>query len=73
MNAATEKFVAAGGPLEEIGTITNLVNRLSAGELLSRDDLFPVVYAELRTMAQYRLKNEPRGVPATDLVPLVYV
>lgn len=59
--------------MNDPGTITRLVNKLSAGELLSRDDLFPIVYAELRGMARHRLQHEREAVPATELVHQVYV
>ncbi len=59
--------------MDDQGKITQLVNKLSAGELLSRDDLFPVVYAELRGMARRRLQHEHDAVPATELVHQVYV
>ncbi len=59
--------------MNDPGTITRLVNKLSAGELLSRDDLFPLVYAELRGMARHRLQHEQEAVPATELVHQVYV
>lgn len=59
--------------MPQTGTITSLVNRLSAGELLSRDDMFPVIYAELRGMARHRLRyGHYEGTP-TDLVNMVYV
>lgn len=38
-----------------------------------RDDLFPIVYAELRGMARHRLQHEQEAVPATELVHQVYV
>ncbi|MEK6702597.1 MAG: ECF-type sigma factor [Planctomycetota bacterium] len=59
--------------MSDQGAITRLVNKLGAGELLSHDDLFPVVYAELRGMAQHRLQRESGAVPATELVHQVYV
>ncbi|MFZ4576472.1 MAG: ECF-type sigma factor [Phycisphaerales bacterium] len=55
------------------GTITALVNRLSAGELLSRDEMFPLVYAELRGMARHRLRSGPADRTPTELVNMVYV
>ncbi|MBS0195290.1 MAG: hypothetical protein JSR77_00875 [Planctomycetes bacterium] len=60
--------------MTEPGTITSLVNRLSDGELLSRDDLFPVVYAELHGMVRQRLRGEQqaRKIGATDLVHGVF-
>lgn len=59
--------------MPDTGTITSLVNRLSAGELLSRDDMFPVVYDELRGMAGHRLRYGGSEHTPTDLVNMVYV
>lgn len=61
--------------MSDQGDITKLVNRLCAGELLSRDDLFPIVYAELRHMAAGKLREDPmaRHIGVTELVQVVYL
>ncbi len=62
-------------PLVVHGNITNLVNRLSRGELLSRDDMFGVVYSELRGMARRSLRSDAMKsqVAPTELVHQVFV
>lgn len=56
------------------GSITSLVNRLSAGELLAQDRMFPIVYATLRAIARRHHRDQiPGGLGLTDLVHEAYL
>jgi RNA polymerase sigma factor (TIGR02999 family) len=56
-------------------TVTELLRQVSMGRQGAADDLFPLVYAELRRMAQNRLKGERPGhtLNATALVHEAYL
>ena len=41
--------------------VTNLLNRVGAGDASAPDELLPLVYGELRKLAQGYLKNEREG------------
>ena len=47
--------------MNESGTITILLQRLSAGEPRAEDELLPLVYAELRAIAARYLRGERAG------------
>lgn len=56
------------------GSITSAVNRLAAGEQLTQDEVFSLVYDELRRRAGSRLKGDAVGamLAPTELVHAVY-
>ena len=55
--------------------VTEILRAIEAGNLQAADDLFPLIYAELRELAARRLANEPPGqtLQATALVHEVYL
>ncbi|HQX56273.1 MAG TPA: sigma-70 family RNA polymerase sigma factor [Pyrinomonadaceae bacterium] len=55
--------------------VTNLLNRVGAGDASAPDELLPLVYGELRKLAQGYLKNEREGhtLQATALVHEAYI
>lgn len=57
------------------GEVTQLLHRWSKGRADAFDELLPIVYRELRTMASRHLRKERSGhtMQATDLVHEVYL
>lgn len=57
------------------GTVTQMLNRLHAGEQEALDDLVPMIYTELRQMARWQIRKQHRDLTlgATDLVNEVYL
>jgi RNA polymerase sigma factor (TIGR02999 family) len=55
--------------------VTQILNRIEAGDVASAEQLLPLVYAELRQLARVRLSNEKRGqtLQATELVHEAYL
>lgn len=55
--------------------ITDLVDRARTGDARAVDELLPLVYEELRRLAEHRLGGEDRGhtLQATALVHEVYI
>ena len=55
--------------------VTQILNDIQRGNLAATDDLLPLVYAELRQLAQARMNREPDGhtLQPTALVHEAYV
>jgi RNA polymerase sigma factor (TIGR02999 family) len=55
--------------------ITRILNAMTAGNAAAADDLIPLIYAELRTMAASKMANEQPGqtLQATALVHEAYL
>ncbi len=60
--------------MSESNNITALLQRWQAGEAGAQDELFQLVYRELRRIAQNRLRHEPHPntLQATELVHEIY-
>jgi RNA polymerase sigma factor (TIGR02999 family) len=58
-----------------MGDVTRILSAIERGELHSADELLPLVYAELRSLAIQRLANEKPGqtLQATALVHEAYL
>lgn len=58
-----------------LSDVTEILNRIDGGDHCATDELLPVVYAELRSLAQRRLAHERPGLSlqATDLVHEAYL
>ena len=54
-----------------MGDVTSIISAIESGESHAGDELLPLVYAELRRLAAYRLAQERPGqtLQATALVP----
>ncbi len=53
------------------GEVTQLLRRWSAGDAEALEQLVPIVYEELRRLAQYHLQREP-GAPTLVSTGLVH-
>lgn len=56
---------------ESVPDITELLNRWSAGDVKALDDLTPLVYRELKSLAKGALRHE-RHAPTLNCTALVH-
>jgi len=58
-----------------LSDVTQIISRIEAGDRAASDELLPLVYGELRKLAEARLKHEQPGqtLQATALVHEAYV
>jgi RNA polymerase sigma factor (TIGR02999 family) len=59
----------------EIGDITQLLHQWRRGSRVAENELFSLVNTDLRRLAHYLLKGEPKGrsLQATELVDQIYI
>lgn len=57
-------------PVDELGDVTVLLRRIDAGDELARNELFELLYPELRRVAEAKMRNErcENTLQATALV-----
>src|SRR5690606_21127794 len=54
---------------DEGGAVTKLLAASASGDRTAFDELFPLVYAELRRIAHARMAHERPGIGVTSVVP----
>ncbi|MEM7782585.1 MAG: ECF-type sigma factor [Planctomycetota bacterium] len=53
--------------------ITSILDRISAGEKSALDELIPIVYAQMKLIAQQQLKNDRRAPEPTEIVHEAFI
>lgn len=74
-SGSADDQLAAGGARANQPEVTQLLVRAQAGDAKATDELFPIVYQELRELAQRFLRDESRAqtMQATALVHEAYL
>ena len=59
----------------QMNDVTYILNRIGAGDATAIDELLPLVYQELRRLANHKVSREPPGqsLQATELVHEAYL